>query len=71
MITFQITYVVFLMIFTYMVVVETELKPAWACLYSVVYMGSLACEKIRAFVSSGPFDIRYDTLLFLLLCSRF
>lgn len=70
MFAFQIAYLVFLITFTYMVLTKTEMKPTWQGLYTIAYICTFACEKIRAIISSEPVNIRYDTLL-LHMCSRF
>jgi transient receptor potential cation channel subfamily M protein 3 len=69
MITFQIAYIVFLITFTYVVLVKMDAKPSWQELYTIAYVCTLGCEKVREIVSSEPVAIRYDILVFSRLCS--
>jgi Stage III sporulation protein AC/AD protein family. len=55
---FQIAYIVFLMTFTYVVLVKTEEIPSWQELFTIAYIMTLACEKIREIVSSEPVAVR-------------
>jgi transient receptor potential cation channel subfamily M protein 3 len=55
----SIAYCVFLITFTYMVLVKMETKPTWEGLYTTIYIFTLACEKVREIVSSEPVAIRH------------
>lgn len=59
------------MTFTYVVLVKMDMKPSWQELYTIAFICTLACEKVREIVSSEPVAIRYDSHLFLLLYSQF
>lgn len=50
------------MSYTYVVLVKTDVKPTWQELYTIAYICTLACEKVREIVSSEPVAIRYDTV---------
>ena len=47
-------YVFFLVLFTYTVLVKMEPAPKWQELYSIAYIVTLGCEKVREIVSSEP-----------------
>ncbi|XP_069671775.1 transient receptor potential cation channel trpm isoform X1 [Periplaneta americana] len=55
----SIAYIVFLMTFTYVVLVKTDPVPSWQELYTIAYICTLACEKIREIVSSEPVAISH------------
>jgi transient receptor potential cation channel subfamily M protein 3 len=48
------------MTFTYVVLVKMDMKPSWHELYTIAYICTLACEKVREIVSSEPVAVRYD-----------
>ncbi|KAJ9575655.1 hypothetical protein L9F63_007484, partial [Diploptera punctata] len=54
-----IAYILFLMAFTYVVLVKTEEMPSWQELYTIAYVITLACEKIREIVSSEPVAVSH------------
>lgn len=47
----------FLMVFTYTVLVRMERTPSWQEVYSIAYITTLGCEKIREIVCSEPVAI--------------
>ncbi|XP_063221522.1 transient receptor potential cation channel trpm isoform X3 [Bacillus rossius redtenbacheri] len=53
----SIAYVIFLMLFSYVVLVKMEATPSWQEFYVISYIITLACEKIREIVSSEPVAI--------------
>lgn len=53
-------YIVFLVLFTYTVLVKMNGSPCWQELYSIAYITALGFEKIREIVSSEPVAIRFD-----------
>jgi len=55
----SIAYIVFLISFTYVVLVKTDVKPSWQELYTIAYICTLACEKVREIVSSEPVAISH------------
>lgn len=55
----QIAYVVFLLVFSYVVLVKMNETPSWQELYVISYICTLGCEKIREIVSSEPVAVRY------------
>ncbi|XP_021919467.1 transient receptor potential cation channel trpm isoform X2 [Zootermopsis nevadensis] len=55
----SIAYIVFLVTFTYVVLVKTDIKPSWQELYTIAYVITLACEKVREIVSSEPVAISH------------
>lgn len=50
----QIAYMVFLMLFSYTVLVKMGPSPTWQEVYSIAYITTLGCEKIREVISSEP-----------------
>lgn len=54
----QAAYFVFLVLFTYVVLVRMESMPSWQELYVIAYICTFGCEKIREIVSSEPTSIR-------------
>ncbi|XP_044737220.1 transient receptor potential cation channel trpm isoform X2 [Chrysoperla carnea] len=54
-----IAYVFFLMIFSYTVLVKMEPEPSWQELFSIAYISTLGCEKIREIVSSEPVAVSH------------
>lgn len=50
---------VFLGFFTYTVLVRMKATPSWQEVYSIAYITTLGCEKLREIVSSEPVAIRY------------
>lgn len=55
----QMAYMVFLMLFTYTVLVRMQPTPSWQEAYSILYISTLGCEKIREIISSEPVAITY------------
>ncbi|XP_049813711.1 transient receptor potential cation channel trpm [Schistocerca nitens] len=55
----SIGYMVFLVIFTYVVLIRTEPNLSWQEIYVVAYICTLACEKIREIISSEPVAISH------------
>lgn len=53
-------YIVFLVLFTYTVLVKMSGTPCWQEVYSIAYITALGFEKIREIVSSEPVAIRSD-----------
>ncbi|XP_023715703.1 transient receptor potential cation channel trpm isoform X3 [Cryptotermes secundus] len=54
----SIAYIVFLMTFSYTVLVKMENKPSWPELYTIIYICTLACEEVREILSSKPVALR-------------
>jgi transient receptor potential cation channel subfamily M protein 3 len=54
----QAAYFVFLVLFTYVVLVRMEENPSWQEFYVIAYICTFGCEKIREIVSSEPTSIR-------------
>ncbi|XP_046433242.1 transient receptor potential cation channel trpm isoform X2 [Neodiprion fabricii] len=50
----SIAYIVFLVLFSYCILVKMGHMPAWAEIYSIAYICTLGCEKVRQIVSSEP-----------------
>ncbi|XP_012260882.2 transient receptor potential cation channel trpm isoform X3 [Athalia rosae] len=50
----SIAYIVFLVLFSYCILVRMSHTPSWAEIYSIAYICTLGCEKIREIVSSEP-----------------
>lgn len=50
-------YLVFLIFFTYTVLVKMEDAPRWQELYSIAYVATLGFEKVREILSSEPVAI--------------
>ncbi|XP_065218711.1 transient receptor potential cation channel trpm isoform X4 [Planococcus citri] len=55
----SMAYVVFLLIFSYVVLVKMNETPSWQELYVIAYICSLGCEKIREIVSSEPVAVSH------------
>lgn len=55
--TFQLAYMVFLVLFTYTVLVKMEATPCWQEIYSIAYITTLGFEKVREILSSEPVAI--------------
>ncbi|XP_038115217.1 transient receptor potential cation channel trpm isoform X4 [Culex quinquefasciatus] len=55
----SMAYVFFLVLFTYTVLVRMEPYPSWQEAYSIAYIATLGCEKIREIVSSEPVAISH------------
>ncbi|XP_055607349.1 transient receptor potential cation channel trpm isoform X8 [Uranotaenia lowii] len=55
----SMAYVFFLVLFTYTVLVRMEPYPSWQEAYSIAYITTLGCEKIREIVSSEPVAISH------------
>lgn len=53
----QMAYMFFLVMFTYTVLVKMEPTPCWQEIYSIAYIATLGCEKIREIISSEPVAI--------------
>nr|CAD7395366.1 unnamed protein product [Timema cristinae] len=58
-----IAYIVFLVLYTYVVMVRMEQIPSWQEIYVIAYIVTLACEKIREIVSSEPVAISDASLI--------
>nr|CAD7429165.1 unnamed protein product [Timema monikensis] len=59
----SIAYIVFLVLYTYVVMVRMEQIPSWQEIYVIAYIVTLACEKIREIVSSEPVAISDASLI--------
>ncbi|CAH1392573.1 unnamed protein product [Nezara viridula] len=55
----SIAYLVFLFIFSYVVLVRMETYPSWQEMYCIAYIATLGCEKIREIASSEPVAISH------------
>ncbi|XP_055688814.1 transient receptor potential cation channel trpm isoform X3 [Lutzomyia longipalpis] len=55
----SLAYVFFLVLFTYTVLVKMEKQPNWQEVYSIAYITTLGCEKIREIISSEPVAITH------------
>ncbi|XP_033608000.1 transient receptor potential cation channel trpm isoform X2 [Cryptotermes secundus] len=55
----SIAYIVFLVTFTYVVLVKMDMKPSWQELYTIAYICTLAFEKVREIVSSEPVAVSH------------
>ncbi|XP_067002827.1 transient receptor potential cation channel trpm isoform X2 [Anabrus simplex] len=55
----SMAYVLFLIIFTYVVLVRMEPSPSWQELYVIAYIITLTFEKVREIVSSEPVAISH------------
>lgn len=53
----QIAYMAFLMLFSYTVLVRMGPTPTWQEAYSILYITTLGCEKVREVISSEPVAI--------------
>lgn len=45
---------IFLMLFSYTVLVKMGPAPTWQEAYSIAYITTLGCEKVREVISSEP-----------------
>ncbi|XP_075216680.1 transient receptor potential cation channel, subfamily M isoform X1 [Lycorma delicatula] len=50
----SIAYIIFLVIFSYVVLVRMEQSPSWQEIYCIAYICTLGCEKVREIISSEP-----------------
>ncbi|RZF33234.1 hypothetical protein LSTR_LSTR012995 [Laodelphax striatellus] len=55
----SIAYIVFLVIFSYVVLVRMDPSPSWQELYCIAYIVTLGCEKVREIVSTEPATISH------------
>ncbi|GBP81856.1 Transient receptor potential cation channel trpm, partial [Eumeta japonica] len=55
----SIAYIVFLLMFTYTVLVKMEAVPSWPEIYSICYILTFLCEKIREIITSEPVAISH------------
>ncbi|XP_049543421.1 transient receptor potential cation channel trpm isoform X3 [Anopheles darlingi] len=55
----SMAYVLFLVLFTYTVLVRMAEMPSWQEYYAIAYITTLGCEKIREIVSSEPVAISH------------
>lgn len=55
----SVGYMFFLFLFTYTVLVKMSPYPTWQEVYSILYITTLGCEKIREIISSEPVAISY------------
>jgi transient receptor potential cation channel subfamily M member 3 len=53
----QLAYIIFLVFFTYTVLVKMEATPCWQEVYSIAYITTLGFEKVREILSSEPVAI--------------
>lgn len=60
---FQISYLIFLIIFSYTVLVKMGPTPSWQECLAIIYVCSLGCEKIREIISSEPVTISQKLLV--------
>jgi hypothetical protein len=51
---FQIAYVVFLAVYTYLCLVRTPVEPSWPEIYVACCMINFGAEKIRSVVAKEP-----------------
>lgn len=61
---FQIAYLIFLITFSYVVLVKMETTPSNQELYVIFYIATMGCEKVREIISSEPVAIRYSVNVF-------
>lgn len=54
----SITYFLFLIDFTYTMLIATPPTPQWNEIYVIVFMATLACEKIREIFASEPVKLK-------------
>jgi transient receptor potential cation channel subfamily M member 3 len=52
-----LAYIIFLVFFTYTVLVKMEATPCWQEVYSIAYITALGFEKVREILSSEPVAI--------------
>nr|XP_049701121.1 transient receptor potential cation channel trpm isoform X3 [Helicoverpa armigera] len=55
----SIAYILFLLMFTYTVLVKMDPTPSWPEIYSICYVVTFLCEKIREIITSEPVAIRH------------
>ncbi|KAI8420340.1 hypothetical protein MSG28_008865 [Choristoneura fumiferana] len=55
----EIAYILFLLMFTYTVLVKMSHTPSWPEIYSICYIITFLCEKVREIVTSEPVAIRH------------
>ncbi|RVE51394.1 hypothetical protein evm_003949 [Chilo suppressalis] len=55
----SIAYILFLLMFTYTVLVKMDPTPSWPEIYSICYIITFLCEKIREIITSEPVAIRH------------
>nr|QDR50959.1 Transient receptor potential cation channel, subfamily M [Heliconius melpomene] len=55
----SIAYILFLLMFTYTVLVKMDITPSWPEIYSICYIITFLCEKIREIITSEPVAIRH------------
>ncbi|KAL1129661.1 hypothetical protein AAG570_012606 [Ranatra chinensis] len=55
----SIAYIIFLLAFSYVVLVRMELSPSWPEMFCIAYICTLGCEKIREIASSEPVAISH------------
>ncbi|XP_072942327.1 transient receptor potential cation channel trpm [Epargyreus clarus] len=55
----SIAYILFLLMFTYTVLVKMDLTPSWPEIYSICYILTFLCEKLREIITSEPVAIRH------------
>ncbi|XP_073954021.1 transient receptor potential cation channel, subfamily M isoform X7 [Choristoneura fumiferana] len=55
----SIAYILFLLMFTYTVLVKMSHTPSWPEIYSICYIITFLCEKVREIVTSEPVAIRH------------
>lgn len=56
---FQIAYILFLIIFSYTVLVKMRNTPTWQECLAILYICTLGCEKVRELLSSEPVAISH------------
>lgn len=59
----QISYVIFLMIFSYTVLVQMHPAPSWQEIVAIFYICSFGCEKIREIASSEPVGLNHKLVV--------
>ncbi|XP_037034801.1 transient receptor potential cation channel trpm isoform X3 [Bradysia coprophila] len=55
----SMAYMIFLVLFTYTVLVKMAPSPTWQEVYSIAYITTMGCEKIREIISSEPVAISH------------
>ncbi|XP_055380249.1 transient receptor potential cation channel trpm isoform X3 [Condylostylus longicornis] len=55
----SMAYAFFLVMFTYTVLVKMDTVPHWQEIYSIAYIFTLGCEKIREIISSEPVAVTH------------
>ncbi|CAB3229066.1 unnamed protein product [Arctia plantaginis] len=55
----SIAYILFLLMFTYTVLVKMAPTPSWPEIYSICYILTFLCEKIREIITSEPVAIKH------------